>query len=537
MAQIIRNPVLPGFHPDPSICRVDGDYYVAVSTFEWFPGVGIYHSRDLVNWEQYPYALTRRSQLEMRGVGSSCGIWAPCLSFDGDRFYLVYTIVQSAKWPVLQTNNYVVTSRQAGGPWSEPVRLNNSGIDPSLFHDTDGRSWLVNQYADFRCGGSLFSGIVLQEYAKHEGRLIGSSRKIWEGTSLRITEGPHIYRKDGYYYLICAEGGTHFGHAVSVARSRDVWGPYEVHPGNPICTSRDKPHLALQKAGHGSLVQTPEGEWYMAHLCARPVENPQYGDGLEMHKQRMCILGRETAIQKLVWEEGEWPVMAHGSPDPLVEVPAPDVETCEFSRPGQRIAFFPDTDLDIRLQSLREPVEESWCSRMENPGILRLKGRNFFHSTYDQSLLGCRVESLRTEVTTAVRFSPRSIKQWAGLAAFYDEDSYYYCCITCNDDLQPVLTLLTSDRGTRAADKAQIPVDSSVQWHLRFALDRQWIQFFYRIEESPWEKIGPALNATYLSDDAGYNRFTGLFAALCCQDCENRTAFADFAFLEVKTLT
>ena len=206
----VSNPILPGFHPDPSILRVGNDYYIATSTFEWWPGVRIHHSRDLVNWNLAGHALTRPSQVDLRGTPPSGGVWAPALSHAGGLFWLVYSDVKSFNGCAKDVRNYLVTSVDIAGPWSEPVPLNSSGFDPSLFHDDDGRKWLLNQVWDPRPDRRQFAGIALQEFSAVTGRLIGTPVNIFRGSSLGITEGPHLYKRDGNYYLVTAEGGTRF---------------------------------------------------------------------------------------------------------------------------------------------------------------------------------------------------------------------------------------------------------------------------------------------------------------------------------------
>src|SRR5690606_34497577 len=229
-----KNPILPGFHPDPSILRVEDDYYIAVSTFEWYPGVQIYHSKDLINWRLIGQPLTRSSQLNLIGNIDSGGVWAPCLSYSDGLFYLVYTDVKTRIGAFKDCHNYLVTSESIEGPWSEPIYLNSSGFDPSFFHDDDGRKWLVNMIWDFRKGHNSFAGIALQEYSPEEKKLVGPIRNIFTGSELGFTEAPHLYKRNGYYYLMTAEGGTWYTHAVTVARAKSLFGPYEIDPTNPI---------------------------------------------------------------------------------------------------------------------------------------------------------------------------------------------------------------------------------------------------------------------------------------------------------------
>jgi xylan 1,4-beta-xylosidase len=271
----IYNPILPGFNPDPSIVRVGDDYYIATSTFEWFPGVQIHHSKDLVHWRLLTHPLTRVSQLDLTGNVPSCGVWAPCLSYSDGLFYLVYTNTRipseliTASSNFKDCHNYLVTAKDITGPWSEPVYLNSSGFDPSLFHDDDGRKWLVNMLWDHRKEKNPFAGILLQEYNPKQKKLVGPVKNIFKGTALGLTEGPHLYKYNGYYYLLTAEGGTGYEHAVTMTRSKKIDGHYEVDPINPILTSRYNPELELQKAGHASIVQTQNKQWYMIHLCGR----------------------------------------------------------------------------------------------------------------------------------------------------------------------------------------------------------------------------------------------------------------------------
>ena len=262
---MIVNPILPGFNPDPSICRVGADYYIATSTFEWYPGVQIHHSRNLVDWRLVTRPLDRASQLDMRGNPDSCGIWAPCLSYADGLFWLVYTDVKRLDGGFKDTHNYIVTAPSIEGPWSDPVHVNSSGFDPSLFHDADGRKWFLNMLWNHRSdsvGGKprtpAFAGILLQEYDAAAGKLVGEPVNIFAGSPLGLVEGPHLFRRGDYYYLTTAEGGTGYGHAVTMARAHAIDGPYELHPDVHLITARDDPDCPLQRAGHGQLVETPE---------------------------------------------------------------------------------------------------------------------------------------------------------------------------------------------------------------------------------------------------------------------------------------
>ena len=219
----IANPVLPGFNADPSMIRVGDTYYIANSTFEWFPGVRLHESKDMVHWNLLPSPLSRTSQLDMRGNPSSGGIWAPDLSYADGKFWLIYTDVKVVNGAFKDCTNYLVTAESIHGPWSEPIRVNGVGFDASLFHDDDGRKYLVQQTWDFREYHHGFDGITLTEFDVKTMKLKPETeRTIWRGTDVKLTEGPHLYKINGYYYLFAAEGGTVYTHQEVVARSKSL---------------------------------------------------------------------------------------------------------------------------------------------------------------------------------------------------------------------------------------------------------------------------------------------------------------------------
>lgn len=519
----IQNPILTGFHADPSILRVGEDYYIATSTFEWFPGVRIHHSRDLKHWEFVSSPLTRMSQLDMRGNMNSGGVWAPALSYHDGTFYLIYTDVKQWHGAYKDAHNYLVTAESITGPWSEPVYLNSSGFDPSLFHDDDGRKWLVNMIWDFREGKHPFAGIVLQEFDETAGELTGPVRTIYEGTDLKLTEGPHLYKKDGWYYLIVAEGGTRYEHAESVARSRSLEGPYETDPDYPLITSRGDDTLVLQKAGHGSFVETQNGEWYFVHLCGRPL-NGSY-----------CTLGRETAIQKIVWTEDGWPRLAHGCNRPAEFVEAPDLPESPVKELPVRDTF-EGSELHGNWNSLRVPMEESWCTLKEAPGHLRLYGRESLSSVHKQSLVARRQTAFVCTAATKLSFDPDTYQQKAGLVVYYDTEDHVYLHVTYHESKGRVLQLIRTKNGQYEEllhPAKRITQDGPVELKVSISYDR--MQFSYRTGDESWQLIGPELDTTHMSDDSAANvRFTGTFIGMACQDYSGKKRPADFDHFDYK---
>lgn len=296
MSVVAKNPIMPGFYPDPSICAVGEDYYLINSTFAYFPGLPIMHSRDLVHWEQIGNAMHRQEQLPLKNAGHSQGLFAPTMRYHDGTYYVICTNVSFG-------GNYVVTAKNPAGPWSDPYYLQGAdGIDPSLFFDDDGKCYYIGTHPNpdgCRYDGDYF--IWIQELDIEQMKLVGEKHNVWNGAMRGIhwPEGPHLYKKDGYYYIIHAEGGTGPEHAVTVCRSKEVYGPYENNFCNPIFTHR---HLGqsypIKYVGHADMIETPKGEWYMVMLAVRPLEG-------------YTTMGRETFLAKVIWENG-WPVVNPG---------------------------------------------------------------------------------------------------------------------------------------------------------------------------------------------------------------------------------
>lgn len=276
-------PIIAGFHPDPSVCRMGDTYYLVTSSFEFFPGIPVFRLRDLMHWDLISHCLTRDSQADLSTCKPSGGIWAPTIRFHQGRFYVVVT--DASRMFSLNSGNFYVYSDDPAGPWSDPVDVRQVGIDPSLFFDDDGTCYLTSNG-----NGGIWQSVI----DISDGRAIVEPKLIWAGTGGRCPEGPHLYKVNGLYYLMIAEGGTEYGHMVTIARSASPWGPWDVYAGNPILMQRDSPDEDLQCTGHADLVQAENGGWHMVFLGVRAV------DGYFHH------LGRETFLSRVIWTEG-WP--------------------------------------------------------------------------------------------------------------------------------------------------------------------------------------------------------------------------------------
>lgn len=544
---MIKNPILRGFNPDPCIIRVGDDYYIATSTFEWFPGVQIHHSKDLVHWRLVGHVLDRESQIDLKGVEASGGVWAPGLSYDEKEqtFYLVYTIMRSRNGNMFDLENYVVTAKNIKGPWSERTYLNGSGFDPSLFHDDDGRKWLLNLEWDFRKGYEHPGSIVIQEYDPVQKTLIGSPVRISRGaTDMGCLEAPHLYKRNGYYYLITAEGGTGFGHAVVVSRSRDLLGPYESDPANPIITSAKtinlnrrgvddflkpyqyNPDSVLQKSGHGSLVETQTGEWYIAHLTSRPVL-----------PEVRSMLGRESALQRCEWTEDGWIRLADGGQMAQLQVQPPALPPHPFKPEPVRDDFDSD-QWNVHLNTLRIPPNESWVSLTARPGYMRLWGRDSLFSPHEQSLVARRLQSFHAMAETCVEFEPENFHEMAGLTLFYDQNTFYYLRVYYSETYKSkCIGIMCGDNGKKEELlDARIPIDWD-RIYLRAEIKGADLIFSCSKDGQEWRQVGDILDASKCSDEySQFGQFTGAFVGICCQDSHRRRKYADFDYFEYREL-
>ena len=521
---VIRNPILPGFNPDPSFCRVGEDYYIATSTFEWYPGVQIHHSRDLVNWTLVARPLNRAALLDMRGNPDSCGIWAPCLSYADGRFWLVYTNVRRFDGAFKDAPNYITTCETIDGTWTDPWFVNASGFDPSLFHDDDGRKWFVNMRWNYRGKGTgcnpahdAFDGILLQEWSPQKG-LHGPVRNIYAGTPRGLTEAPHLFKRNGYYYLTTAEGGTGYQHAVSLARARDIWGPYENHPDlHVICADgKDGP---IQRTGHGQYVETHWGRHYHSFLMGRPLPGP------------FCPMGRETGIEEVVWRD-DWLYLADGGLVAREHVPAPVSAT---PAPDKTIQHRFGGSLPPEFQWLRTP--DTARIFREDADALVLIGRESIGSWFEQSLVARRQEHFTYTATTTVAFEPQTYQQGAGLTTYYNRHKFHAVVITYEEHMGRVLSLISCD-GDWPDGELSFPADpvalSAGSVKLRVEVVGKKQQFWYA-QDDGWQTIGPELDASVISDEGGrgeHASFTGAFVGMVAFDLTGQGLEARFTHFD-----
>lgn len=549
---MIHNPILPGFNPDPCICRRGDDYYLIVSSFEWMPGLPIYHSRDLKNWSLCTHVLTDESQADLKKLPSAKGIWAPCLTWSESEglFYVVYGVMNSMNARYFDVDNYLITARDIQGPWSEPVYLHSSGFDASILHDTDGRKYVVCLDWETREGYEKPGAICIAEYDPVKKQILGYPKRIWRGgTDRGCIEAPHLTRRGGWYYLMCAEGGTGYNHCVTMARANDPFGPYEGDPENPILTSQpavsderaDWDHLKpryynpsslLQKSGHGSYVELPDGEVYMVHLTARPFV-----------PELRCTLGRETAIEKMVWTEDGWLRMADGGRLAQTEVPEPELyqDAAPLPRLGSgSVINIPDRD-DFDAEELGSfyyaprIMPQSFIDLTSRPGWIRIRGQESRTSLNRVSLLARKLTSVHCRITTKMEFTPKVHQHSAGLVLYYDNMNYVNLRKYYSETLgQSALSVVSLENGVRTeCEGTRTPVGEGPIW-LRLTIDGRSTRFFYSLDGETYTAIGETFDTSRFSDEyCSYGEFTGTMAGLTVSDRVFHRETADFDYFEM----
>ena len=491
-AQGYTNPVVRGFNPDPSVCRVGEDYYLVTSSFQYYPGVPLYHSKDLVNWEQIGHVLTRESQLYLKGANSNGGIYAPVIRHHNGRFYMITTNVSTV-------GNFIVTTDDIRGEWSDPIPVKVGGIDPSLFWDEDGKCWYT---------GSADGGILLCQINPDTGEVLTTPKRVWDGTGGRWPEAPHIYKKDGWYYLMIAEGGTEFGHNETIARSRRIEGPYTSAPHNPIlahykAATQSNP---IQGVGHADIVQAHDGSWWLVCLGFRT----QSG----MHH----LLGRETFLAPVRWDEGAWPVV-NATGDIAIDMNVPTLPLQPFEAKPARNEF--DAPLGPEWSYLRNPD----LSKYEiADGKLRIYGTAA--GTDEAAVSPSFICRRQTEHDfTAETCLNLANADKAGMSIYMDHNGHYDISLTKKGGRTVIETIYRLGTITH---KEEIPFKGNKVW-LRLTGNPMQYQMWYSTDGKNFKSAGTG-DTRYLSSET-YGNFTGIMLGLWAQSASGK-GYADFDYFE-----
>jgi alpha-N-arabinofuranosidase len=514
MSRTFRNPILSGFYPDPSICRVGDDYYLVTSTFEYFPGLPILHSRDLIHWRQIGHVLDRPSQLPLDGVRPSGGLYAPTIRYSQGVFYVINTLVDGTT----KSGNFIVTATDPAGPWSEPYWLDDApGSDPSLFFDDDGRAWYTGNWMARNSQYEGHTEVWLQELDLSTMRLVGEPQVIWDGAVKGAVwaEASHIYKIQGRYYLLASEGGTAHHHAVSVARSDVIPGPYEGNRGNPILTHR---HLGqdypIVGTGHADLVDTLSGEWWMVLLAMRPYGGYYYN------------LGRETYLAPVRWEDG-WPIVSPGTGRVELSYPAPTLPEHRWLAAPVRDDF-DQPNLAPQWFFLRTPRDEFWCLN-DRSGYLRLRLRpERLAERVNPSFVGRRQQHTHFSAQTAMEFTPQAEHECAGLALLQNNDFHYCFGVTRTE--QPVVRLIKRAYGVEEI-LAEQPLAAGC-CYLKVEAHEQAYSFYAASEPERWQTVAEGVDGRILSTPVAGGFVGAVIALYASSNGEPSANHADFDWFE-----
>lgn len=508
-----ENPIIKGFHPDPSVCAVGGDYYLVNSSFQYFPGVPIFHSKDLINWTQIGNVLDRRSQLDLTDALSWGGIYAPTIRYNEGTFYMITTNTSHG-------GNFIVHTDNPAGEWSDPIYVDMPGIDPSLFFH-DGKCWYT---------GTTDNKIVLCEIDPLTGTKLSEVKTLWNGTGGRYPEGPHLYFKDGWFYLLIAEGGTEYAHKVTIARSRSIDGPYEGNPSNPILThcTMAAQNNPIQGVGHADFVQASDGSWWMTCLGFRT-------QGGNHH-----LLGRETFLAPVEWPEGEWPTV-NGSGEIFLNMPDPVTEPADVTTHTQ-VSSVTSTSTsavtstssvtDKVLDFSKDKCGHDWVY-IRNPFMnnysytrksLRLKssGLNLDETHLSPTFIGRRQEDIFFSAVTSLTSEPKTS---GGMTVFMDAGSHYDLF------LEKGILYLHYRLGELSCPEAVIPLNADRVW-LKVEGNEYFYIFSYSTDGENFFQVAQ-MNTRYLSSETA-SGFTGIVLGLFAGGPEG--TYADFRDFSYKSL-
>ncbi|GAA4447839.1 glycoside hydrolase family 43 protein [Nibrella saemangeumensis] len=524
------NPILTGFYPDPSIVRVGTDYYLVNSTFSYFPGIPVFHSRDLKNWKQIGNVIDRPEQMDFMGERMTRGLFAPAISFYKGTYYVTCTDID-------HDGNFVVTATNPAGPWSNPVKIPQvRGIDPSIYFDeeTDKAYILYNSDAPDR--KPLYSGhrtIRMYEFDYRNLKVTGEEKQLVNGgvdLSKKPVwiEAPHILKRNGWYYLYAAEGGTSVNHSEVVLRSKDVWGPYVPFEGNPILTQRDLPANRkdpITSAGHAQLVEGPDGKWYSIFLAVRPYEGDFYNTG------------RETFIAPVEWVN-DWPMIEHGEKAISYSYPVgykevkPKGALPQSGNFAYTLTF--DKALDPSLLFMRT-LDKSWYSLSKKQGLtLKLKPETIMEMG-NPAFIGKRQQHLYSTAETELDFTPTSEKEKAGLVIFQDEGHFYFVAKSMAQE-KAVLQLYKSKPREKDMELlAEVPLtNASGKTGLRITSKGDTYSFHVATDGKNWTLLKDNVDAKFLSTKVAGSFIGCVYGMYATSSGENSTNTASFSYLKYR---
>ena len=472
-AVTFHNPVIPGFFSDPSVCRVGDDYYLVNSTFEYFPAVPVFHSKDLVNWKMIGYCIDRPTQLP-----SGLNIFATTIRYNEGLFYMITTNMAGFR-------NFYVTATNPEGPWSDPIFTEAQGIDPDIYFDGDGKNYVIS------------STFVLHQIDLKTGKFLSEGKKIWNGNGGRYAEGPHIYKKDGFYYLMDAEGGTEEAHSEVIARSKDIWGPYNTNPANPILAHANAAGQGnpIQGVGHADIINAADGSFWIVFHGYRST-----GDGTHH------ILGRETCLAPVTWPKNGWPVV-NGNGTATVNMTCPTLPLKPFSPEAARVDFDGDK-LPLEFNYIRYPLMNNY-SLSARKGYLRLTGsEQTIEDQKSPTFVGRRITDMYFTASTEVDFNPAGNKEEAGMTLL-NNGSHFDLLIKKSGGKRVLVSRLRF--GSVVHESEGIPLKPGAV-KLAIRCERTSFIFSYSQGEEAFRDI-EKVDSKFLSSET-VGGFTGVYAGL-----------------------
>ncbi len=519
LTKTFQNPVLSGFYPDPSICRVGEDYYMVTSSFVYYPGLPIFHSKDLVHWEQIGHGIHRLKQLDYKNCETSMGLWAPTIRYHNGTYYIINTFVSEGR--EARRDNYIITATNPAGPWSDPIFVEGAdGIDSSLFFDTDGTIWYAGNYISDECLYEGHHGIYLQELNPETLQFMGERYIIWDGkrSMSKWIEAPHIYKVNGMYYLIVAEGGTFTNHSVMMARCDTINGTYEICPRNPIVSHRNLPLLReISVTGHADIIETQNGEWWMVLLAVRPYEGFHYN------------LGRETFLIPVIWDEDGWLRVDNENGLVNKEERFPNLPSfpVPLASPNDN---FESKELAMMWNTIH-PAREAFYSLEAHPGYLRLYLKpEVINEICTPAFVGRRQQHKCCQIKTVMNFAPKFSDEEAGIVLLQD-DRYNYIFTKSWDSEGTVLNLYATTDGTRKLLKS-VPIEDTQSIYLMAQCNTTSYDFYYGFTEQELIIFAEGLDASLLSSNVNEG-FTGVYMGMYASSNKKQSSnYADFDWFQ-----
>ena len=499
-----RNPIISGYNPDPSICRVGEDYYIVNSSFEFYPGVPVYHSRNLVNWELEGYCLTEESQLDLHGCRPSGGIYAPTIRYHQGTFFMTTTNTSGK-------GNFIVHTTDMKKGWSKPAGVDQGGIDPSLLFDDDGTVYFASTSMD----SEGKTGIFLCQVNPFTGERLTESVVISRGCGGRYAEGPHLYKWFGKYYLMLAEGGTEYGHMETILRSDSPYGPFEACPHNPILTHRDDMREEIYCTGHADMIEDHNGNWWLVCLAIRPCQEKK--DRVLLHN-----LGRETFLTPVVWTEDGWPIVGeNGLISPEMEGPLPGERPAPVNR--DFADDFSQDRFSLHYNFLRNPSMENYVRDTAKRKLILRGTSTTINEMASPTWIGVRQKGFETVSVADVSLLDAVQGMRAGLTAYYNDSYHYEIYLSREMDRWKVcLAKHIHDIFTVTAS-AEIPAAENVK--LRIVSDKTYYRFSYSLVGETFVELGSGLTVGLCTESTRNMTFTGtyigMFAENGCAAFEN----------------